>query len=235
MFRWAYGDIGGGERLSPPFRRPAPAGFAARRGSTGAAAPRSGPWFSRCRLPCQRWSWRAAFPEHFSRVRHVAIALDGIISAQGIPVPIVRKQNAPQVGVTREADSKEIEDFAFQPVRPRPDRNQGIHHRIIAGQAYPQPRFLALRDGNQVVAQFESWLRRVTVHARRVAKEVVLQLGILAAAFRRGAKKFAGHDNRRLAPEFNDFCNCFGVPRTQPFLYNITVFSGTLRHTFSIH
>src|SRR5260370_34128853 len=134
MFRWAYGDIGGGERLSPPFRRPAPAGFAARRASTGAAAPCSGPWFSRCRLPCQRWSWRAAFPEHFSRVRHGAIALDGIISAQGIPFPIVRKQNAPQVGVTREADSKEIEYFAFQPVFPPPDLNQRNHHGVNTAQ-----------------------------------------------------------------------------------------------------
>src|SRR5260370_35638786 len=109
MFRWAYGDIGGGERLSPPFRRPAPAGFAARRASTGAAAPCSGPWFSRCRLPCQRWSWRAAFPEHFARVRHVAMALDGIVSAQAIPFPIPLRQKTPQDGGPREADPKESE------------------------------------------------------------------------------------------------------------------------------
>src|SRR5260370_243040 len=92
--------------------------------------------------------------------------------------------------------------------------------------------FLNPWEGNEVIVQFESWLSRITVHAGGIGKKVVMQVGVPAAVFCRGSEEFARHDDRDLAAEFNHFRDRFRVPRTQAFGYNISVFTGRLRHDF---
>src|SRR6266567_3113400 len=146
--------------------------------------------------------------------------------------PIIRKQNAPQVGMPGKPNPKEIINFPLQPIGARPHRHQRIDNRVIAAEPHPQSHFFTPRDGNQVIVQFESWLSRITVHAGGIGKKVVLQLGVPAAVFCRGSEEFARHDDRGLAPECNHFHDRFRVPRTQAFGYNISVFTGRLRHDF---
>ena len=74
--------------------------------------------------------------------------------------PVIGKQNAPQIGMPVEANPKQIENLAFQPVRARPHRHQRIHHRIAARKPHFQPHFFAPWNGNQVIVQFESRLVR---------------------------------------------------------------------------
>ena len=137
--------------------------------------------------------------------------------------------------MAQKTNAEEIINFPLQPIGARPDRNQRIHNRIVTAEPHAQPHFFTSRDGNQVIVQFESRLSRGAVHASGVGQEVVLQLGIPAAAFCRGSEEFSRHHDRGFAPKFNPFHDRFRVPRTQAFGYNIRVLAGRLRHDFESH
>src|SRR5512140_263075 len=57
---------------------------------------------------------------------------DGIILAQRIALPAVGQQDAPQIGMTREAHSKHVVSLALQPVGRRPDGRHAIDLFLLA-------------------------------------------------------------------------------------------------------
>src|SRR5437016_13575606 len=137
--------------------------------------------------------------------------------------------------MARKTNAKQVKNFALQPIRSRPYCNQRIDNRIVAAKPHPPPHFLSPRDGNEVIVQFESRLRGTAVHAGSVSQEVVLQLGVLAAMFRRCPEEFAWHDDGGLSSVFTDFRDRFRVPRTQALSDNLSVFTGRLRHDLESH
>src|SRR4051812_5696134 len=57
---------------------------------------------------------------------------DAVVLAERMSLPAVWKENTFQVGMAREDDPEHIEDFAFQPVSGRPNRNGTGHGFAIA-------------------------------------------------------------------------------------------------------
>ena len=47
-----------------------------------------------------------------------------VILAERMPLPLIGKQNALEIGMAAEGDAEEIEDFALEPVGGRPDGNE---------------------------------------------------------------------------------------------------------------
>src|SRR6266853_4957004 len=137
--------------------------------------------------------------------------------------------------MARKTNAKQIKNLPLQTISARPYGNQRIDNRIIPAKPHAQPHFFPPGDGNQVKVQLESRLRGEAVYAGSVSQEVVLQLAVLAAMFRRSTQEFARHDDRGLSPVFTDFRDRFRVPRTQTLSDNISVFTGRLRHDLVSH
>src|SRR5208337_112443 len=76
----------------------------------------------------------------FQRDRHLAISLGGIILAQRVTFPIFRHKDSPQIRMSRELDSKEIEDFALECVGGWIHGNQGIYPGILTGGPHLEPK-----------------------------------------------------------------------------------------------
>ncbi len=107
------------------------------------------------------------------RFRSSAIALHRVVLAQGMSLPVFGHQDAAQVGVSFEANAKEVEDFALVVVGARPDRGNGLDRRIGTGDEGSQADALLIRVRKNVVAQLEARLRREPVDRRHVFEEVV--------------------------------------------------------------
>ena len=76
----------------------------------------------------------------FQRDRHLAISLSGIILAQRMTFPIFRQKDSPQIRMSRELNSKEIEDFALECVGAWIDGDQGDDERILAAGPRLEPK-----------------------------------------------------------------------------------------------
>src|ERR1700691_4239169 len=63
-----------------------------------------------------------------------SIARYAVILAQGMPFPIVRQHDAPQIRMVPEAHAEKIESFAFEPVGAAPDFRDGVDLRSAARQ-----------------------------------------------------------------------------------------------------
>ena len=129
-------------------------------------------------------------------------------------------------------NAEQIENFALQPIRTQPDRDQRIDDRIVTGQADADTDFLAQRDGNQVIVQLVARLHRETVNASGIAEQIELQGVFVATAFGNAAKEFAWDHECGLTAEFNYFLDRVGAPRAQASDYNISRLTTALRHRF---
>ena len=146
--------------------------------------------------------------------------------------PVVRKQNAAEVGMAVKTNTKQIENLAFQPVRAGPDGNERIDRRIAATHANAQANSVAAGDGHQLIVQLEARLDREAIQASGIREEIELELGVCAAAFGGSAQVFTRYHNRGIAPIFDHFCNRSRVPGTEGFGYKISILTGGLRHDF---
>src|ERR1700722_3529244 len=133
-----------------------------------------------------------------------------------------------------ELDSEQIENFALQPIRARPNRNKGIDHGIAAAQLHADAQFLLQRNGNQLIVQFKARFERVAVKASCVGEEIELQLFDVATLLGNAPQHLAGHDDRRIAPEFNHFLDRVCAPRAELRDYRISLLTTTVRHRFRI-
>src|SRR5690606_23327010 len=102
-----------------------------------------------------------------------------VIFAQGMTNPILAKQNTPEVGVAREADSHEIPGLTLVPVGRGPDVRHRRHFGIIpvACRSHLQDQLApALGEGEQVIYHLESLLN--VIDGRDRGQEVELKTGI---------------------------------------------------------
>jgi len=129
-------------------------------------------------------------------------------------------------------NAEQIENFALEPIRTEPDRDQRIDDRIVGGQADADTDFLAERDGNQVVVQFVARLHRETVNASGIAEQIELQAVFVATAFSNASKEFASDHDGGFTAEFNYFLDRVGAPCAQASDYNISRLTTALRHRF---
>ena len=146
-----------------------------------------------------------------------------------MPFPIIRKNDAAQIGVTRKANPKKIEDFALQPIGARPDGDQRIDDRIVTVKADLEAQAVAAGDGNQFVVQFETRFMGETIHAGGIGEEVEIEFAVLATSLRKRAKRFVGNNNGGFSAVLKDFSHRVGIPCAQVVSYNTSVLGG-LRH-----
>src|SRR6266516_4548720 len=140
------------------------------------SSTRSTPWVDGCCGPMFRIMVRSC-PGSSTGVGfrwaifYLAIALHGVIFAQRVTLPILGHQNAAQIRMPSETNAEHVENFALEVVGARPHRSERFDGRISAVQANFQPNALFVRDGKQMVDDFESGLGGIPVHAREVGKE----------------------------------------------------------------
>src|SRR5512145_1823877 len=61
----------------------------------------------------------------------VLLRLDEVL-AQRVPRPVLRHEQAAQVGVSREVHAEEVVDLALLPLRVRPHAGQALHDGVLA-------------------------------------------------------------------------------------------------------
>src|SRR5512143_2506444 len=61
----------------------------------------------------------------------LVLQLDVVVFAQGMATPVVRQQNASQVGMAGELDAEHIEDLPFEPVSGHPDAGDRGRHFVL--------------------------------------------------------------------------------------------------------
>ena len=59
-------------------------------------------------------------------IKNVAKAFGRVIAPKRMSFPVIRQQNAPQVGVPIKTHTEEIKDFPLVPIRARPDRSHAF-------------------------------------------------------------------------------------------------------------
>src|SRR5260370_5467830 len=62
----------------------------------------------------------------------LAVALHGVVLAQGMPIPVFGHHDAAQVGVAAEVNAEQVEDLALVKVSRGPDRADAVEGRRIA-------------------------------------------------------------------------------------------------------
>src|SRR5262249_19518180 len=122
-----------------------------------------------------------------------------------------------QMRMAEKAYAEQIEDFAFEEIRRRPDRSDGFHGRVIAFQPDLQTYPLLPLHRKKVVGQFKAWLARVEIGAGYVREKVGELLRLqLGQGFADG---FARDVDRKLVAI--EFCtlNDSGIPGQQGSQY----------------
>src|SRR6266852_2538355 len=166
--------------------------------------------------------------------RNVAIAFDRIILAQWVTFPVVRHQDAAQIGMAIEANPEEIEDFPLEPIGAGPDGNERIHNSITGGEAYLQTQALAAGNRNQLIVDLETRLERVAVDAGGVAQQIKPEIFVATTALGNVAQHVARNDDGRLATKLDHFTDRVRAPSTQSLDHNISILVAVLRHSSRI-
>src|SRR5271166_1174090 len=73
------------------------------------------------------------------------------ITAQRRSFEAVRQKNTSQIRMPFKTNAEEIKNLALQPVGARPNRNQGIDHRLLRADAGAQPNPVPAGQRNQVI------------------------------------------------------------------------------------
>ena len=90
-------------------------------------------------------------------VLHFHVAAEWEVLAERMPDETVVGQDAAQVGVTAEQNPEQVERLALEPVRARPDVDDGIDDRLLRIRTlHPQPQALVVRDRQEVVGHAET-------------------------------------------------------------------------------
>src|SRR5581483_8377997 len=100
------------------------------------------------------------------------------ILAQRISLPVLGHHDADEVRVAVEADSEEIKDLALEIVARGEDGEDGIDLGVVAQQLHFETYSLFPRHGKHVVAELETGLGGIPVHAGDVGQEREAELGI---------------------------------------------------------
>lgn len=145
-------------------------------------------------------------------------------------LPLIRHEQAAQVGMTNKVHPHEVKKFAFEPASAGPNWDYRFDVRIVPGDAGAEADFLAFRNGCQVVLKLEAGLNRKTVYASDVRKKIKLQ-GV-TTLLGGGAQKAMGNNNSGLTAEFDYVLDRSRIPRPQ-MLDDSTSALVCVRHSFS--
>src|SRR5271166_5423578 len=94
-------------------------------------------------------------------------------------LPVIGHHDALEVGVLLETDAEQIKDFALEEVSPWPDRGEGIHPRVVAGETDFQPKALLGNRREQVINDSEARIRRLPINAGEVGEGVEVEFRIV--------------------------------------------------------
>src|SRR5216683_7620942 len=133
-----------------------------------------------------------------SQNRKSARALHGIILAERIAFPIVGQQHAPQIGVSFKPNAKEVKDFAFMPIRRRPNGYHRLGDRILARKMNPKTNRFTPGERQQMIIQFEAGFDGKSVHAGHVGEVSEGQVGFRQQKFRKRPQMLAIDHNGNL-------------------------------------
>src|SRR5207244_2814218 len=89
-------------------------------------------------------------------------ATHGVVLSQRMTLPVLRHEDAGEVGVALEADAHHVEDLSLHGVGPRVEAKERRHHGLGPGDLHPQPDAAALLEGEQAHDQLEA----LRLHAR---------------------------------------------------------------------
>src|SRR5581483_11506311 len=120
-----------------------------------------------------------------------ALAAERIVFALWMAHPVVRHEDAAQIGMPAEADAEEIVDLALREARPRIDAGDARHDRVILRYGDFQEDAPVLADRLplllvlhrvEIVDDLEPIVFAVVqiVYAEALGEEIVLQVGIVA-------------------------------------------------------
>src|SRR3989441_403058 len=88
-----------------------------------------------------------------------------------ITFPVLRHQNAPQVGMAFKAYPEEVIDLALVSIGGRPNGHDRIERWRIARNTDLQTQPLPAFEREQVIDHFEPWLGRIAVHRRQIGEK----------------------------------------------------------------
>src|SRR5580658_170137 len=153
----------------------------------------------------------------------LAVSLNGIVLAQRMTFPVVRHQDAPQIGMAFELNPKEIEILALVPVRAGPHGYHRVHYGIVARELDLKPNAVFALQRNKVVIDFEARFERELVHRRDIREERKPQRRLHGEVFGRPQQVLPRNDDRGFAPEFNHFSDGPSVPFPEFMHYRILI------------
>src|ERR1700691_4198770 len=161
----------------------------------------------------------------------VFIAVDGIIFAQRMSVPIDRHQNAHQVWMITELDAEKIEHLALMPIGGAPDAIYGIDLGIVAVHFTFDAQAGIPFDRVEMIDDFKSRLGRIPVNGGEAAEAdkffFVLKIAAETDDVRRVcdvgdfAERLFGFENGRMAHLlilFRKSCGSSPDQSSTPFL-----------------
>ena len=105
-----------------------------------------------------------------STSRNLTLALRREIPPQGSSFKTVGQKNAPQIRMSFKANSEEVENFSFHPVRTRPDRHKRFDDWLLRTHAGAQSYPFAPLQRNQLIVQLEPRLNRKPIDARCITQ-----------------------------------------------------------------
>src|SRR5438552_14706619 len=83
-------------------------------------------------------------------------ALDGIVLPERVADELFVEEEAPQVGVSLEADAEHVPYLALEPVGDGPEPRGGGHGELVLLDRDLQPEAVIVRDGIEVVDHVEA-------------------------------------------------------------------------------
>src|ERR1700690_2259467 len=95
--------------------------------------------------------------------------------------PLLRQQDAPQIGMPVKPNSEHVKNFALEPVCYRPDGNYRARLLVFAEMRF-QTQPLVLREGIEIRDEIESLLALRPIHRGEVCQ--IIEFLVIAAIFR---------------------------------------------------
>ena len=127
-----------------------------------------------------------------------------------MPLPIFRKQDAPQVGMSVENHSEQVVSFAFVPVGCPPHTRDCGNAWIVFGQLNFQPQPVKLRGREQVIVHFEPRLFfYATVSATNISQKIEFGFRVSFQACAQFDDVFSRNNRRDLGVGLHDLRNPF--------------------------
>src|SRR5216117_3407277 len=128
--------------------------------------------------------------------------VDRVVLPERMTDELLVHQQAPQVGMAREAHAEHVPDFALEPVGDRPEVDGGRHHGVVLVDLYFQSQPVVVRERVEVVDDLEARAVRVPgilqiIDRGQVRQHREPERGLVAAPGEDARERLTG-DHRRV-------------------------------------